>query len=296
MVYVGQMETYGKGVEMLEKIGQVRVCEAQLYRVTDYYGALLDSLPEEEEEEVQVSTVEEGEVVYAQMDGSMILTDEGWQEVKLGRVFKESACQAKGVIEHSTYAAHLGNLKAFYRRYSPLIQPYAALGPQLVFLTDGAVWIKKWIQQNYPESTQILDFYHAKEHLAHFAEQAELPPTWLDEQSERLKQGQIREVIKTIRRIRPHHTAAQQTQQRLLLYLMDNEYRMQYKDYLDWGLSIGSGAIEAANRTVVQARLKRSGQRWSKKGAQHMLNLRVVFMSNQWKKVTDLIQTMAAAA
>jgi len=76
MVYVGQMETYGKGCEVLEKLAGVRVSEAQLYRVTDRYGALLEEeigygievpLPQE------ATSVGEEEVVYAQMDGGMPL-------------------------------------------------------------------------------------------------------------------------------------------------------------------------------------------------------------------------------
>ena len=71
---------------------------------------------------------------------------------------------------------------------------------------------------------------------------------------------------------------------------MDNQYRMKYNECLEYGLFIGSGAIEAAHRTVVQCRMKRSGQRWSPKGAQNMLNLRVTYMSDQWHKIIDLIQ------
>lgn len=56
---------------------------------------------------------------------------------------------------------------------------------------------------------------------------------------------------------------------------------------------IGSGAIESAHRTVVQKRMKQSGQRWSNKGAQNMLNLRVLKMNDQWEKVIQLIKKAA---
>ena len=59
-------------------------------------------------------------------------------------------------------------------------------------------------------------------------------------------------------------------------YLASNQDRMDYKAYRKQGLLIGSGAIESAHRTVMQRRLKRSGQRWSIKGTQRVLNLRVV--------------------
>ncbi len=59
---------------------------------------------------------------------------------------------------------------------------------------------------------------------------------------------------------------------------------------------IGSGAIESAHRTVVQKRMKQSGQRWSIRGAQHMLNLRVVRKNLQWSKIIELTKSDFRAA
>ena len=69
---------------------------------------------------------------------------------------------------------------------------------------------------------------------------------------------------------------------------------MDYQQYKNIGVGlIGSGAIESAHRTVVQKRMKQSGQRWSNKGAQNMLNLRVLTMNQQWDKVVQLIKKAA---
>lgn len=65
---------------------------------------------------------------------------------------------------------------------------------------------------------------------------------------------------------------------------------MRYGSFKAQGLLIGSGAIEAAHRHLIQHRLKLSGQRWTKQGAQQIANLRVAKKSNQWYKVLDLIQ------
>ncbi len=147
---------------------------------------------------------------------------------------------------------------------------------------------------------QILDFYHVKEHLAEFAELV-YPDTakrskWLEEQADRLLGGHLDAVVSCIRSFTLPLPKTREKQLNLINYLLENEYRMQYNEYLDNGLFIGSGAIEAAHRTVVQCRLKRSGQRWSEKGAQHMLNLRVAHMSNQWFKVVNLIKNSPARA
>ena len=72
-------------------------------------------------------------------------------------------------------------------------------------------------------------------------------------------------------------------------YYLANIDRMDYKAYQQMGCAIiGSGAIESAHRKVIQKRMKQSGQRWSKNGAQHMLNLRVIKCNNQWDKIVAL--------
>lgn len=76
--------------------------------------------------------------------------------------------------------------------------------------------------------------------------------------------------------------------------MQQTKKRMNYKQYLERGLQIGSGAIESANRNVVQARMKQSGQRWSRKRAQYILDLRTCHMSGKWNIVIDLIREKTA--
>ena len=87
------------------------------------------------------------------------------------------------------------------------------------------------------------------------------------------------------------------TKAKLLQYYKGNKDRMDYKRYRSMGAGlIGSGAIESAHRTVVQQRMKLSGQRWSKKRAQNMLALRCTRLSGKWEKVVNLICSKKIAA
>lgn len=309
MAYVGQMETYDKGVELIDKLVGIKVSLSQLYRVTTTYGKLLEEQLKEEclsEAPVEVAQVEATEVVYAEMDGGMVFTDDGWLEAKLGRVFRESDCRPggpenrNGSISQSEYSAYIGHYQNFTPRLNLSLSAYAHLDERLIFITDGALWIKNWISDKYPNATQIVDFFHVKEHLADFAKLAksglEEEEKWLAEQSLLLKQGKTGKIISNVRSSKMPSATAKKEQQKLLNYLSDNEYRMRYDEYLECGFFIGSGAIEAAHRTVVQCRMKRSGQRWSPKGAQYMLNLRVTYMSKQWHKIINLIQSATAQA
>ena len=87
----------------------------------------------------------------------------------------------------------------------------------------------------------------------------------------------------------------QESKDKLLNYLNNNAFRMNYPEYIKRGLVIGSGAIESAQRTILQKRLKRAGQRWSEKGVDNMLNLRVAQLSKKWDNVIEIIVNKKAA-
>ncbi|HRN35285.1 MAG TPA: UPF0236 family protein [Saprospiraceae bacterium] len=296
MVYVGQLDCYERSNEILEKFIDVQVSTTQVYLVTDCYGKLA-------EEQVNVSRslepVKKDEVLYVQADGSMILTrDEGWKEVKVGRIFTSGSCidpnGKSGWIRHSQYVAHLGNSKHFTDQMDGLIESYGRLGNRLVFVCDGGTWIKNWIEDAFPEAVSILDYYHACEHLHEFAKTAFTQDSarekWVSKQKELLLDSKVERVIANIRK----RDAESQAAISLINYYRVNVRRMDYKAYKTIGAGIiGSGAIESAHRTVVQKRMKQSGQRWSSAGAQNMLNLRVLQMNGQWEKVVGMIKKVA---
>jgi len=79
----------------------------------------------------------------------------------------------------------------------------------------------------------------------------------------------------------------------LKTYYRNHVDRMAYDQYRAWGLMIGSGPMEAAHRTVLQARMKHSGQHWSTLGAKNVISLRVALKSGRWLQA---IQPLVAAA
>ncbi len=82
----------------------------------------------------------------------------------------------------------------------------------------------------------------------------------------------------------------------LLKYLRNNKARINYGQFISQGLMIGSGPIESAHREIIQKRLKLSGQRWTMKGAQQVINLRSYKYSNKWSVVKDLLMNNRNAA
>ena len=281
------------------------ISSTQVFRVTNAYGAELGI---EEQAERSLPPPQQEEVVYAEMDGSMILSREGWKEVKLGRVFKSSDCattgeETRGMIAESQYMAYLGDKNPFCRGMDELLDSYGGtkLKDRLVLINDGAVWIHHWCTDRYPDAVHVLDYYHACEHLHAFAglafKDAEAGKNWAQEQKTKLLESKATEVIQAISAIKCPTKQAKDNQVNLINYYQSNLLRMDYDRYRKIGCGIiGSGAIESAHRTIIQKRLKQSGQRWGFNGAQNVLNLRVIKGSGQWNKVIRNIKLAAQKA
>lgn len=294
MVYAGQLDCYGRSHEVMKQFLQVEVNAAQVYRVTDTYG---NELGKTVNEERTLPPVKQQETLYVEADGSMILTrEQSWKEVKVGRIFNSTDClktdEKPGWIKQSQYVAHLGDHRCFIEQMDKLIESFGSLGNRLVFISDGAPWIRNWITDTFPEAVSILDYYHATQYLYSFAEAYFHDPLkiekWMERQKNLLLESKVGSVMKTIRKLAPQKPEAR----KVLEYYQANQARMDYKKYLHIGCGIiGSGAIESAHRTIVQKRLKLSGQRWTNRGAQNMLNLRVTHMNGQWNKVVNLVKT-----
>jgi hypothetical protein len=301
MVYAGQLQCYAHCHEVIEKFLSVQVSATQIYRLTDLYGKELGDTVDFTSR--TQPPLQAKDLLYVEADASMVLTrGQGWKEVKAGRLFKSSDCLhpagKHSMITHSQYLTQMGSHKAFSEKMEILIEDYTTSQEQMVFISDGAPWLRNWIEDAFPKATSILDFYHLLEHLYQFSEtffaDAEQGSRWVEQQQELLLDSHAQEVIANVNGL----TAPKRKQSikvKLLAYLEANLSRMDYKHYQTIGCGIiGSGAIESAHRTVVQKRMKLSGQRWSKKGAQHMLNLRVLYMNQQWDKVIQLAKSNCA--
>lgn len=295
LVYPGQSDTYQGGSDSLSLLLGLGSSDSQIHRLTNHYGALAGDLLAEASPELELTSEDR---VYAQVDGSMVfIRQEGWKETKLGRTFIESNClnmsEKRKEVRHSEYTAHLGSHLDFEQKMELLVDKYERLGPRLVFINDGAPWIANWINANYPEATSILDFFHACEYLSEFIEAyfgKIYHKQYYQQWAERLKNQGAETILKQIKELTCDSQKAQKAKDKVSNYYQNNLYRMDYPKYLQEGLFIGSGAIEAAHRTVIQKRLKLSGQRWTIKGAQHVLNLRTLNMSQRWNELQNTLR------
>jgi hypothetical protein len=300
LVFLGQSEVYKQAGELAYSFFGLPNLTSQIYRLTNHYG---DAIADDLEQVADLKSEPEGvsAVVYAQADGAMLLTDKGYKEVKLGRIFpatalKESVVDERGGhIESSLFVGHLGTSADFSTKFETQLEPHKALGEDLVFISDGSVWLRQMMENSCPKATLILDMYHALEHIGEAGKAAfgngKAGSTWFKAQRRLLLDSRLDDILGNILDLK----IAVSLRGSVCSYLASNRDRMDYKRYRERGLLIGSGAIESGHRTVMQKRLKRSGQRWSIKGAQQVLNLRVCLMSGRWNLVRQQIEPFNCA-
>lgn len=162
-------------------------------------------------------------------------------------------------------------------------QVNADLSPELVFLGDGAVWIWNLVRLYYPKAFQIVDWFHAEEHLEEVAAAAfptaEQRAIWLEPVTQALWDGQVEDVIRACQTLAATCLKAQQA----VGYFSNNIERMRYDRFRAAGYMIGSGTIESACKQLITHRLDLPGAQWDVVGAVHTAKARAVWLSGQWQ-------------
>jgi len=279
---------------------------SQSQRLMHYFGSLAEVETQLKARgfEPDSSKCKAKQPLYAQVDGGHLLTDEGYRETKVGRIFKSSSIKRvstdnEGVskrnqIEQSDYLAQLGYYELFTERFDSLLNHHLSSNRyELVLISDGAEWISNWQVNKYPKAVMILDFYHALEHLANYAKlvftSGRRKEDWIANRKEELLQGKLDRVISAIKeKSSTRRQSIRNKARELVTYYEKNRFRMKYDQYLEKGYYIGSGAIESAISTLAQQRCKLVGQRWTNR-VQGVLNIRSLYMSDKKDKLLNII-------
>jgi len=246
------------------------------------------------------------ERIVVEMDGSMIpivTTDVipsgeqsidrrktrqvAWKEARL------SLARPLGSVETVYEAIFLGGVDdAGDRMAHCAIEAGAGENTKIHCVSDGAPWIAGQAERVFGlQGNYLVDFYHLCEYLAAAADSIapDRKKDWLSEQKKNLKEGKISEVIGTIEpHVEPLSVPKEQAPVRTCYrYMLNRRGQFKYKEALDHGLPIGSGAIESAHRYVIQERLKLAGAWWTPENAHNMLALRSLRANNQWESYWD---------
>jgi hypothetical protein len=194
------------------------------------------------------------------------------QEVPRRAVRKQYACDI-------TDSAQFGELL-----WATGCQRNADRCSRLVFLGDGAPWIWNLVQTHFPHAIQIVDWYHAEEHLenvarAAFAADVYQQQAWLENAKQALWQGQVEDVIQACQSLAEGCEEAAKN----VSYFSNHAERMRYNQFRQQGLTIGSGVVESGCKQIVTHRLKLPGAQWLVDGAIFTAKARAAWLSGQWQ-------------
>lgn len=276
----------------LARLCGLAVSASQLQQVTEGVGRTWDA-----EEAATVARAwqtgdlpaveQQPEWVVVALDGVMVAEPDGYHEVRCGAIAGAAPPAAGGAREPTGwhYVVTPADVATFGQRLAlEAGRQGLATAARVLVLGDGAHWIWTLADEHFPHAVQILDLWHATEHLwaagrARFSEGDARVAEWVAQTKARLLQGAVHDLLREWATLSPHDAAAWATE---LTYFTNQAHRMAYDQYQAAGYPLGSGAVESANRHVVGVRVKQAGMRWSESGLTGVLALRAVLRSQRW--------------
>ncbi len=305
-----EIASFERAAETLESLTTVSMSASSMQRLVVASGqAVVEAqaaearaiveVPKQAEEAVWRESVEpDSEVMAVSSDGVMIhLREEGWKEVKAVSISAVSheeneeneVGEREGVLTQHSYRAGLWDAATFTNHHwAEACRRGVDQAQTVVCLSDGARWIWAMVFLCFAQRIEILDWWHAAQRLWTIAHETFEPANarpWVQQAKGWLARGQLRLLFRQIRYLYPRDQPLPEPVRQAIGYLFRNRQRMDYATYRQLGLPIGSGTIESACKTVVQARMKQAGMRWSRDGAQAMLALRSLLLSDRWHEL-----------
>jgi hypothetical protein len=217
-------------------------------------------------------------------------------EAKIGAVFTQSfdsnglPLLAKGSIYREPGSTRYTGTVEKIGQFTKQIEEFARKNKvehagQVVFLSDGALWLENLRNKLFPDSIGIVDFYHASQHLYKIADTLRFHSrkkknAFVEKCYRFLELGEIEPMADLI--MWKAIDSNRESVGKQLSYFTGNKDRMRYGLFRAAGLFIGSGVIEAGCKTIVENRLNRSGMRWTKKNAANVIALRCAIYSGAY--------------
>jgi hypothetical protein len=311
----GSKQTFKEGRDDLKIYAGIKVSAKDVERVSEETGRQVEAWSQAERREVlrsnetQVLTEKRIPTMYVCYDGTgvpMVKTElagrKGKQpdgtartrEAKLGCVFTQTTTDEKGRpvrdADSTSFVGAIEDAREFgWRIYAEALRRGYPNARRVVVIGDGAIWIRTVAQLHFHEATQIVDLYHARQHVSDLCKILFLSQEkqivrhrmrwWTD-----LDRGNIEKIIREASLKFPSNSRARKKANKELAYLERNKERMRYADFRAQGLFVGSGVVEAGCKTVIGSRCKQSAMEWSVRGANAIISLRCLMLSGRMEE------------
>lgn len=318
---VAPLASFDEGSGLLRDLAGVQVHPKQVERTAEALG---DRVAEDERRQVEPERLEpDAPTLYLGLDGTGVpmrpaeLLDRPGKasdgsaktrEVKLCVIWTAETRDAEGhpmrdpgsatytaAIESAATPDAAAELSPFAQRVEREAQRRSfSQAQRQVVLGDGAPWIWNLTDEHFPQAIQIVDRFHAKEKLSTVAQQiytagSDLAAHWRRERLDELDAGNLDAILRAL----DLHTLSCDEARKAHGYFATNRQRMRYPLFHAQGLCTSTGIVEAGCRHVIGARLKRSGMRWTLRGANAIIALRCAQLSRN--RFEDFWQRQAVA-
>ena len=232
--------------------------------------------------------------LYISVDGTTAHLQEGWKEVKVAALYEtEAVAQTDGTTVvravNITYVVSFEDAPTFARYvYLEAARRGLEQAEEVIVLGDGAEWIWNRIARFCDRPVEIVDFYHASEHVWHvgqalYGEGTEATEEWVTLRLDALLQEGPASLLSSLWAATGQASAdARDILRREINYFSKHKERMRYPALKEAGYHIGSGSVESACKRIIGARLKQAGMIWTPEGAEAMAQLRATILSERW--------------
>jgi hypothetical protein len=308
------LEMTGRQVEaLIQPVGEALLAQEEAAVQTRWTEAALAHSPAQPFPDAQ----EAGPIerLYVELDGVLVRLRRGsvpletheqerpgdvYREVKVGAVFAATRGREHSALAPGVWLDAAGPIRYVARRttaetfgpllYERAVQAGLSRAREAVVLGDGAHWIWDLAEEHFPGAVQIVDLWHARQHVwnvAHavFGRGTAAGAAWAEGACVCLVQGQITALVAAIQALPPVPPPPGQRRRVSEVeadYFVRNEERMRYPLFRAQGMQIGSGIAEAACKTVVSTRAKRTGMRWTPPGLDALLALRTAVLNDTY--------------
>lgn len=309
MAKSGARESFARAEEDLWEYARIRVDAKDVERVAEAIGADIATREEIERREAMAGHLpapgKPVPVLYVAADGTGVPVtkketagrkgkqgDAKTREAKLGCVFTQVETDRKGFPVRqegsTTYTGAIETAEVFGERLWTEALARGLLHAELVVvLGDGAHWIWNLAALHFPHALHIVDLYHAREHLFALLKLIFSPGAFYEarckEWSGWLDEGKAEKIISAASALLPKEEQGRKSATTEIEYFKANRERMRYADFRARGLFVGSGVVEAGCKNVIGARMKKSGARWSVRGANDIIALRCTLASSRFE-------------
>ena len=304
MVWLSALLPYETCQEVFECIGEQVVPASSIWRQSQAHGERLQNYVKQQREQVSVERVvlpdlrhDHDEPKVVSMDGGFVnIRGQGWRELKVGalsdveiRLERNPQTQDLDEMAHGInvqYTAVLGSKDAF----TPALWALAVdckipTARKRAVVGDGALWVWNVAEDVCPDGRQIVDWFHAVEHLSEAAhalypdeKEDKKRRRWLKTYKNHLYMGRIHKITKALQK---------REREDLATYFDRHQRRMQYQQFREEGFPIGSGTVESGVKQFKQ-RLCGTGMRWGEDNANRMLVIRTAVLNYNFNTLWEV--------